>query len=436
MFEKRLKEIEERKLEIRSILESDQKLEKDELDKLEAELRDLESEKKELEKRKVIAEGIQTGTVQTRNVATFGRENPEDRATEVDEHDTVEYRKAFMNYVLRGEKSDILKFRTDQTIQTDQITGTGDISAVIPTTILNRIVEKMKEVGQIWNRVTKTAIQGGVQIPVANAKPKATWVAAGSMAVKQNKEVSGTIMFGYHKLQVRVAVELVAGTVALPIFESTISDNIAEAMVEALDEAIISGSGSGDGQPLGIINDTSIPATQIIEVTADEFSKYKTWTKIFGKVPRRYRAGSVLIMNDADWNAHIVGMVDNNGQPVARVTYGLDGTVQERLIGREVIPVEELLPSVDIAEVGDVVAIIVRLEDYMVNSNMAITFRKYFDENTDEWIHKATMIADGRLADPNGVVLVKLKAASGSGSSGSGSSGSGSSGSGSPGGGS
>lgn len=406
MFEKRLKEIEERKLEIRSILESDQKLEKDELDKLEAELRDLESEKKDIEKRRAIAEGIQAGTVQTRNVATFGRENPENRATEVDKYDTVEYRKAFMNYVLRGEKSDALEFRADQT------TGIGDIGAVIPTTILNRIVEKMKEVGQIWNRVTKTAIQGGVQIPVANAKPKATWVAAGQMAEKQKKEVKGTIMFGYHKLQVRVAVELVAGTVALPIFESTISDNIAEAMVEALDEAII--SGSGDGQPLGIIKDTSIPAAQVIEVTADEFSKYKTWTKIFSKVPRRYRAGSVLIMNDADWNTHIVGMVDNNGQPVARVTYGLDGTVQERLIGREVIPVEELLPSVDTAEAGDFVAIIVRLEDYMVNSNMAITFRKYFDENTDEWIHKATMIADGKLADPNGVVLVKLKAASGS----------------------
>lgn len=406
MFEKRLKEIEARKLEIRQLLESGEKLEKEQLDKLEAELKSLEDEKKDLERRKAIAEGIQTGTVQTRNVATFGRENPENRATEVDKYDTVEYRKAFMNYVLRGEKSDALEFRADQT------TGTGDIGAVIPTTILNRIVERMKEVGQIWNRVTKTAIQGGVQIPVANAKPKATWVAAGQMAEKQKKEVKGTIMFGYHKLQVRVAVELVAGTVALPIFEATISNNIAEAMVEALDEAII--SGSGDGQPLGIIKDMNIPAAQVIEVTADEFSKYKTWTKIFAKVPRRYRAGSVLIMNDADWNTHIVGMVDNNGQPVARVTYGLDGTVQERFIGREVIPVEGLLPSVDTAEAGDFVAIIVRLEDYMVNSNMAITFRKYFDENTDEWIHKATMIADGKLADPNGVVLVKLKAASGS----------------------
>jgi len=309
-----------------------------------------------------------------------------------------------MDYVLRGAKSDVLEFRADQT------TGLGDIGAVIPTTILNRIVERMKEYGQIWNRVTKTAIQGGVQIPVSTAKPKATWVAAGTMADKQKKEVKGTIMFGYHKLQVRVAVELVAGTVAMPVFEATISDNIAEAMVSALDEAII--SGSGEGEPLGIVKHTNIPAGQIVEVTAADFAKYKTWASLMGRIPRRYRSGAVLIMNDGDWNTHIVGMVDNNGQPIARVTYGLDGTIQERFLGREVIPVEDLLPSIDAAEAGDVVAILVRLSDYMVNSNMAITYRRYFDENTDEWISKATMIADGKLADPNGVVLIKLKASS------------------------
>ena len=58
------------------------------------------------------------------------------------------------------------------------------------------------------------------------------------------------------------------------------------------------------------------------------------------------------------------------------------------------------------------VAILVRLEDYMVNSNMGITYRRYFDENTDEWISKATLIADGTLADPNGVVIIKKKAES------------------------
>lgn len=398
-IKKRLQEIEARKLEIRSLLEGDNK--DINLDELEKELKALDAEKQELERREQIAAGIQTGTVQTRTLTTTSQ--PETRTE--DKFESTEYRKAFMDYVTRGVKSDVLEFRADA------VTGTGDIGAVIPTTILNKIVEKMEDVGRIWSRVTKTSVQGGVQIPVSTAKPTATWVSAGTMSDKQKKTVSGTISFSYHKLQCRVAVELVAGTVALSVFEATISNNIAEAMVKALEEAIISGSGAGE--PLGITKDTGIPAAQVIEVAAADFSKYKTWTTLMGKVPRSYRSRVVLIMNDADWNTHIVGMVDNNGQPVARVTYGLDGTIQERFLGREVIPVEELLPSIDTAAVGDVVGILVRLEDYMVNSNMAITYRKYFDENTDEWISKSTMIADGKLADPNGVVLIKVKAAAG-----------------------
>ncbi len=399
-IEKRLAEIKERKVEIRKLLESEEQID---LNKINEELRQLEEEEKELRKRQEIAKGIQDGTIQARTIETMKIETASEQRL-VDKYDTVEYRKAFMDYVTRGAKSDVLEFRADAT------TGLADIGAVIPTTILNRIVERMEDYGRIWSRVTKTAIQGGIQIPTASAKPTATWVAAGTMSDKLKKEVKGKIVFSYHKLQCRVAVELVAGTVALPVFESTVSNNIAEAMIKALEEAIISGSGSGE--PLGITKDTGIPAAQVVEVTAAEFAEYKTWAKLMGKVPRSYRNGVTLIMNDADWNTYIVGMVDSNKQPVARVTYGLDGTIQERFLGREVIPVEDLLPSIDAAEAGDVVAVLVRLSDYMVNSNMAITYRRYFDENTDEWISKATMIADGKLADPNGVVLIKLKASS------------------------
>jgi len=323
----------------------------------------------------------------------------EQRAT--DRFDTLEYRSAFMDYVTRGVRSQNLEFRADAT------TGTGDIGAVIPTTILNRIVEKLKDYGRIWSRVTKTSLQGGLQIPLSNAKPKATWVAAGSVAEKQKKATSGTISFSYHKLQVRVAVELVAETVSLPVFEQTVSDNIYEAMIVALEEAII--NGTGEGQPLGIVNDT-IPVKQIVELDPADFGNYETWTTVFGKLPRSYRSGAVLIMADADWTKYIEGMTDANGQPIARVTYGLDGTIQEKLLGKDVIPVEELLPSIDDAADGEVVGILVKLSDYMVNSNMQMTFKRYFNEDTDEWISKSTLIADGKLADKNGVVLIKKKA--------------------------
>lgn len=399
MFEKRLAEIKARKLEIRGLLEGEGQVE---LDKLEEELRSLEKEEQEIEKRRVMAQGIQSGIVPTRPVATMvpAGQPPEQRG-DVDKYDTPEYRKAFQAYVNRNAKSDVLEFRADAT------TGTGDIGAVIPTTILNRIVEKMKDYGMIWARVTKTGMRGGVSIPLASAKPTATWVSAGTMADKQKKSTSGTISFSYHKLQCRVAVELVADTVALPVFEATVADNIVEAMVVAMETAIISGDGTGE--PLGIANDTNIPAAQVISVSATELTAYDKWTALLAKMPRRYRNGAVLILNDADWNKYIVGMVDANGQPVARTTYGINGAEQERFLGKEVIPVEEYLPSIDDANSGDVIGIYCKLSDYMVNSNMQMTYRRYFNEDTDEWISKATMIADGKLADRNGVVLIKKK---------------------------
>lgn len=317
-----------------------------------------------------------------------------------DPHDTAEYRSAFMDYVTKGRESETLEFRAT--------TGTGDLGAVIPTTILNKIVEKLKDYGSIWSRVTKTSVQGGVDIPVGNAKPTASWVSAGNMSEKQKKSVTGSISFRYHKLQCRVAVELVADTVSLPIFEETVTENVYEAMIIALEESII--NGTGEGQPLGITKDEDIPEAQIVEVSPDDFGKYNKWTELYGKIPRRYRNGSVLIAADDDWNKYMLGMVDQTGQPVARVNYGLDGTQSERLIGKEVIPTEDYLPSIDDAEAGEVVAILVKLEDYMFNSNMQMLFKRYFNEDTDEWVSKSTLIGDGRLADRNGVVLIKKSA--------------------------
>ena len=266
-------------------------------------------------------------------LGTYGIQQQQQQQRSSDRFDTPEYRSAFMEYVTKGTKSDDLEFRADAT------TGTGDIGAVLPTTILNKIVEKLKDTGRIWSRVSKTSVKGGVEIPLSNVKPTATWVAAGSMSDKQKKTTNGAIIFSYYKLQCRVAVELVADTVAMPVFEQTVTDNVYEAMIIALEEAIINGTGTG--QPLGIVNDTNIPAAQIVQATADDFGKYGTWTTFYGKVPRKYRSGSVLIMADADWSKYIDGMVDANGQPVARVTFGMDGTQQERLIGKEVLPVED-----------------------------------------------------------------------------------------------
>ena len=339
----------------------------------------------------------------TRVLGTYGVGSTQSgsSARTADKYDTPEYRSSFMDYVLKGVRADGLEFREDAT------TTTGDIGAVIPTTIMNKVIEKMKDFGSIFKRITVSNVKAGLKLPVSSIKPTANWIAEGLVADKQKKSIQGSVVFAYYKLQIRVALTLESDLVSLPVFEKTVSDNISEAMVIGIETGIV--SGNGIGQPLGISNDTDIPAAQVLDVKVVDIGKYQTWTSIIAKLPRRYRSKAVIIMNDLDWNKYVVGMVDANGQPVARTTYGLDAIQQERFLGREVIPVEDYLPSIDDADAGDVFAIICSLGDYIVNSNMQITYKRYFDENSDEWISKSTMIVDGKLGDKNGVLLLKKK---------------------------
>lgn len=327
-------------------------------------------------------------------VATYGVGGVNQRS----EADTqMEYRQAFMDYVLRGTP-------ISEELRSTGTTKTTDIGAVIPNTVLNRIIEKLNNFGYIFSRVTKTNIKGGVSIPKSSAKPVATWVGEGQVSDKQNKTIDGTVTFSYHKLQCRVAVTLEADTTSLSIFEDTITDNVYEAMVVALEQAII--SGTGNNQPLGITKDTDIKSSQKIAVKAEELITWDKWSKIFSKIPLKKRQGLVLILNNETWEGDIMGMTDANGQPIARVNVGLNGEDKPIFKGKEVIPTEEYLPSFEAAGTGDVFGILVNLKDYMLNSNLQMTLKRYFNEDTDEWITKSTLIADGKLADTQGVILL------------------------------
>ena len=337
-------------------------------------------------------------------LGTYGMgktQGKEDRDVE-DPMATLEYRRAFMDYVTTGKVSELLVQK-----RTDATSATTDIGYVIPTNIMNKVVEEMTDYGRILAKISRSNVPAGIQVPYASVKPTASWVAEKSVADKQKKAIAGAITFTYHKLQIRVAVTIEASIVSLPVFEQTITSNINEAIVYALEYAII--NGDGDGEPLGILNDTNIPSAHKVSMDVNTLGQYDAWTTALAKVPRKYRNGAVIILNDADFSKYIEGMVDANGQPVARTTFGIDGKQIDRFLGKEVIAVEEYLTSVDDATSGDVFGVIVRLKDYLLNSNMQLTFRKYFDEDTDEWISKATMIADGKLADFNGAVLLKKK---------------------------
>ncbi len=172
---------------------------------------------------------------------------------------SLEYRDAFMRNVLAGEPIPA------NLLNTDANTKTTEVGHVIPAPVMEKIIEKMEATGMILPLVTRTSYKGGLAIPTSSVKPTATWVAEGAGSTKQNK-TTGSVTFNYYKLRCAVSVSLEVDTVTLAIFETTLINNVVEAMTKALEQAIISGTGGDNYQPTGILAETPADG-QKIEIT-------------------------------------------------------------------------------------------------------------------------------------------------------------------------
>ncbi|MDR0957917.1 MAG: phage major capsid protein [Clostridiales bacterium] len=331
---------------------------------------------------KTIAEGLEGSPIKS-----FRSKNTENESE--DKFSTLEYRKAFKEFVTRG-----VPLPTEY--RANEVTMTTDVSAIIPTTILNRIIEKLETVGNILALVTRTNYKGGVQIPVSTAKPVATWVAEGTNADTQ-KKVLGSISFSYHKLSCLVSITLETETMTLSAFESTLQQNVQEAMIRAIEEAIINGTGTG--QPKGILAETP-PTGQAVTGTPS----YATLIAAESALPSAYDNSAVWCMNKKTFLSFI-GAVDSAGQPIARVNAGIDGKPERNLLGRKVILSDRLSGN---AGSGETYAFLFNFKDYVLNTNFSIRIENFRDNYTDDYIKKGITLVDGKVVDTNSLVTLSL----------------------------
>ena len=321
-------------------------------------------------------------------------------ATETDIYNTIEYRKAFMNNVVKGTPI------PEKFLNADQNTTTSDVGSVIPTTILEKIVEKLEATGMILPLVTRTSYKGGLAIPTSTVKPVATWTAEGKGSAKQ-KKTTGNVVFNYYKLRCAVSVSFETSIVTLGVFETTIINNIAEAMTKALEQAII--SGTGEGQPTGILTETA-PEGQNIEIGANADIDYKTLVEAEAALPLAYESEAVWCMTKKTF-MKFIGMVDSNKQPIARVNYGINGRPERTLLGRTVVLNDYMTSLGSTIESDAVVAFLFNFKDYVLNTNYNITVKKYEDNDTDDQVTKALMLVDGKVVDENSLVTITKKGA-------------------------
>lgn len=351
-------------------------------------------------------------------VAAFGRGNNGGgvQTRNADPLSSMEYRRAFMEYVQRGTTNAILK-------RADSEHVSSDLGILLPSTIVGEIIKGVEKVyGQLYARVKKTNVKGGVQYPIGAFTATMYWDGTsgtdkehGVSEEQKTGGITGFVQFTYHIGEIRIAQSLLQTVVTVDAFEREVVNALVEAYVKAMDEAIL--NGDGVKQPEGILVEAAksvsrIPAKNIISFSAEDMEDWKTWQKkLFGVIPLSMRAlRPEFVMTSETWEGNIMTLEDANGRPVYRETYNPEtGDEKCTFKGRSVTLIEEGgIKSFDTAAAGDVFAMMwVPEKAYLINSNLQFSYKKYYDEKENQYVTKALVICDGKVLDGKYIYLLK-----------------------------
>lgn len=337
------------------------------------------------------------------------------RSTE-DALSTMEYRKAFKAFVQNGTHSDLLK-RSEENVSTD-------LGILLPNTIVQEIIKGVEKVyGQLYTRVRKTNVKGGVQYPIGAFSATMSWDGTagddkehGVSGKQKAGGVTGFVQFTYHIGEIRIAQSLLQSVVTVEAFEAEVVKTLVEAYVKAMDEAIL--AGDGVKQPEGILTEAAkgasgrIPTANVITFSEEEIKNWANWQKkLFAKIPLGMRGlRPEIVMTAETWESNIMTLRDADDRPVYRDTFNPEtGDEVCKFKGREVVLIEEgSIKSFDAASAGDFFGMVwVPEKAYAINSNLQFGYKKYFDESTNQFITKALVIVDGKVLDGKYIYLLK-----------------------------
>lgn len=314
-IEKRLKEIDDRKLEIRQLLESNSEAD---LDEVEKELGELEAEAKELRSKKEIAEKIQAGKVETRKI-----EEPEVETMD-DVRATKEYRSAFFKKLL-GKPLNEVEERA-------YTSADGSAGAVIPTETANRIFDKMVKVAPMLSQITLLRVAGNVRFALENVRDDAALHTENAPITPAGDTLAYVTLAGYEYAKV-IRISKTVSTMAIDAFESWLVNMLAEDIARAIEDAII--NGDGDGEPKGIEYANTWDLTNAVLVDPTDGVDFDDIMDLMALLPNAYMSNAKFLCNNKMFYGSLAKVRDADGMPI--YVKDMEAGVSFRIMGLPVI---------------------------------------------------------------------------------------------------
>lgn len=285
-----LKELNQKKEELRKKLENAKPEELEEIRKEVEALKDVKVEEEkteEIDERSLLKgaiEGLEKRNINLSNAKEIEKPKMEERKMEEEKNilETAEYRSAFLKK-LQGKKLNEKEERA-------MTTAVSSVGAAIPTSTLNRIEEMLRQTSALYNQIDVLNIPGYVSIPVEDTVNDGAWIAEGANSTDVEDKLA-SVNFAAYKLIRTISITAEVSKMTISAFENWIVKKITERMAMAIENAIL--NGTGNGQPKGVLKET----IKILQSAEKGKITYEDLCNMMANLKAGYKKGSVFVVN-------------------------------------------------------------------------------------------------------------------------------------------
>ena len=323
---------------------------------------------------------------------------------------SMEYRKSFQAYVQTGKRDEILMRANDQV-------ELSDLGVLLPETVVQSIQKELEGVyGTLYAKVRKTNVKGGVKYPIGSFTANFKRITELTVSDRQAAGgVTGYVQFGYNIGEIRIAQTLLSSVIDVAVFEAELAQLIVKAYLKAMDFEILNGRPENN-ECEGILTEAAKEGSRIknvVDFTAAEIGDWTAWeTKFFAELPLELEnINAEFVMAKQTYVANLCTMKDADDQPIRKA--GFDASDRQHKFNE--VPVHRvekaLFKDFNSCSAGEYFGMYwLPTEAYAINSNMNFYVKRYFDEETNQWVEKALVINDGKVLDPKYIYLLRKAA--------------------------
>ena len=228
---------------------------------------------------------------------------------------TPEYRSAFFKH-LQGAELTADERRAFDLVNAEKRSGDAfnnlsNAAAVIPTTTLDQIVTKARDMGGIMGISRAFNMPANISIPVATPGSAAQWHVEGQ-AVETEMANTVPVGFGAYEIMKVISISAATRTMSISAFESYLVDELTNSVMATLAGGMVNGTGSG--QATGVVS--GITWGEDNQVTFATALTYKNIIDAISMLKRGYAKNAKFVMSNKTLFQDIYGLVDENKRPI------------------------------------------------------------------------------------------------------------------------